>query len=92
VKQRILITGATNGFGAGVAPGLCAATGPRVANLGAGTSPSRNVARMARHRITTESLLQDIERQRADEASSRWDELSREFMQEAVQEGVREDG
>jgi len=35
---------------------------------------------MARHRITTASLLQDIERQRADEATSRWDELSREFM------------
>jgi hypothetical protein len=35
---------------------------------------------MARHRITTASLLQDIERQRAEEASSRWDELIREFM------------
>lgn len=35
---------------------------------------------MPRHRITTDSLLQDIDRQRAAEASSRWDELSREFM------------
>ena len=35
---------------------------------------------MARHRITTDSLLQDIERQRAEEAASRWDEVSREFM------------
>jgi hypothetical protein len=41
---------------------------------------------MARHRITTESLLHDIERQRSEEASSRWDELSREFMNEDVAE------
>ena len=41
---------------------------------------------MARHRITTDSLLQDIERQRAAEASSRWDELSREFMTDDADE------
>jgi len=37
---------------------------------------------MARHRITTASLLKDIERQRAEEATTRWDELSREFMRD----------
>jgi len=52
------------------------------ANLGAGTSGSRSVTRMARHRITTASLLNDIERQRAEEAASRWNEVSREFMQD----------
>jgi hypothetical protein len=35
---------------------------------------------MHRHQITTASLLQAIDDQRADEASSRWDEISREFM------------
>lgn len=56
-------------------------------NLGDGSAPPRSLARMARHRITTDSLLQDIERQRAEEAASRWDELSREFMQEDAPEG-----
>jgi len=57
-----------------------ALTGSGPANLGGDTSEARNVTRMTRHRITTASLRQDIERQRAEEASSRWDELSREFM------------
>jgi hypothetical protein len=35
---------------------------------------------MARHRITTASLLQAIDDQRAEEASARWDEISREYM------------
>jgi len=35
---------------------------------------------MLRHRITTASLLEEIELQRAEEATSRWDELTREFM------------
>jgi hypothetical protein len=58
-----------------------------IVNLGDGSAPPRSLARMARHRITTDSLLQDIERQRAEEAASRWDELSREFMQEDSSEG-----
>lgn len=37
---------------------------------------------MPRHRITTASLLQDFERRRADEASLRWDELTREVMRD----------
>jgi hypothetical protein len=37
---------------------------------------------MPRHRITTASLLDDIERRRAAEASSRWQELSRQYMRE----------
>jgi hypothetical protein len=52
-------------------------------NLGAATSSPRSVNSMPRHRITTASLLQAIEDQRAEEASSRWEELSREFMSEA---------
>ena len=35
---------------------------------------------MARSPITTASLLQAIDDQRADEASARWDEISRDFM------------
>jgi hypothetical protein len=35
---------------------------------------------MPRHLITTASLLQAIDDQRAEEASSRWDEVTREFM------------
>jgi hypothetical protein len=35
---------------------------------------------MRPHQITTASLLQAIDDQRADEASSRWDEVTREFM------------
>ena len=35
---------------------------------------------MPRHLITTASLLQAIDDQRADEASTRWDEVTREFM------------
>jgi hypothetical protein len=49
-------------------------------NLGASTSERRTVDQMHRHQITTASLLQAIDDQRADEASSRWDEISREFM------------
>jgi hypothetical protein len=35
---------------------------------------------MPRHFITTASLLQAIDDQRAEEASTRWDEVTREFM------------
>ena len=35
---------------------------------------------MPRHLITTASLLQAIDDQRADKASNRWDEVTREFM------------
>jgi signal transduction histidine kinase len=51
-----------------------------VVNLGAGTSKRRTVDQMRPHQITTASLLQAIDDQRADEASSRWDEVTREFM------------
>ena len=51
-----------------------------MANLGAGTCAPRSVNEMPRHRITTASLLEEIDRQRAEEATSRWDELTREFM------------
>jgi hypothetical protein len=37
---------------------------------------------MPRHRITAASLLDEIERRRATEASARWQELTREFMRE----------
>ena len=36
--------------------------------------------RVPRHLITTASLLQAIDDQRAEEASTRWDEITREFM------------
>lgn len=62
-----------------------------IANLGGGSVPPRSLARMARHRITTDSLLQDIERQRAEGAASRWDELSREFMKDDAPEDSEAD-
>jgi hypothetical protein len=40
---------------------------------------------MPRHRITTASLLADIERLRVAAASTRWQEVSREYMREDTQ-------
>lgn len=37
---------------------------------------------MPRHRITTASLLADIERRRVAASSTRWQEISREYMRE----------
>ncbi len=53
-------------------------------NLGAGTSARRTVDQMLPHQITTASLLRAIDDQRADEASSRWEEITRDFMTDDV--------
>ncbi len=74
-REKILITGATSGLEPASPP-------VRRVNLGAGTCAPRTLSEMPRHRITTASLLNDIERHRIDEATSRWEELSREFMQD----------
>ena len=81
-RQKILISRATSGLGAGVALGLAVRPTTRPVNLGADTSARRTVDQMPRHHITTASLLQAIDDQRADEASTRWEEISREFMSE----------
>jgi hypothetical protein len=39
---------------------------------------------MLPHQITTASLLRAIDDQRADEASSRWEEITRDFMTDDV--------
>jgi hypothetical protein len=45
-----------------------------------------------RHRITTSTLLDDIERQRARAAARRWDELNREYMQADSRNGYGDAG
>jgi hypothetical protein len=46
---------------------------------------------MPRHLITTASLLQAIDDQRAEEASTRWDEITREFMTGGTDDSDRAD-